>query len=285
MISSLLTSCASLRRMCATSASIVVLGFSAAANAEPLEVGVTTNVTLGCGATETMTIAGNAGDFIRIDTVELQDLGGGGGCPAACAFDQRVRLYTPDGSLLAERTTGIQGNCCSASCRLRTSLTALLDETGEYTLELRDQNLSGRGVIAVTAQVLNAPVGESVLTSGASLVVALDQPGRFETTHIDVPAGTPVGITMEVLSGGVLPRLTLYHRTSGQLLAISNDGAISGVIAPESGLTLCSNSAVDQTGVYQLNVATVNACTDLDGDGEVGLTDLLTLLNSWGPCR
>ena len=102
----------------------------------------------------------------------------------------------------------------------------------------------------------------------------------FFSAAVVVPA-----MTGDVVMAGDLP--PVVDMSSPSASAFPNVepfiGAGSGGLHVDQSGVYVTNGVETRSGLVILNVQEANSA-DLDGDGSVGVADLLTLLANWGPC-
>jgi hypothetical protein len=157
-----------------------------------------------------------------------------------------------------------------------------------------DQNstIAAHGIIASGSAlsnstiVLNAGFCYSVGQTSMQVVFDLDQPTTFRAIA-SLEAG-PNSQTKLVLtgSGGAVISANLTGttdevRTSGLLAA----GRYTLVASSFASTSLSSIATQSDAAEFTLFFSTSPSPYDLDLDGQVGASDLATLLGSWGPCE
>jgi len=223
------------------------------------------------------------------------------------SFDLAWHLYLePDGSLrLMVEDTAMQNHCypyicfsenLQSNCSLSGTL-SVADDTWHHVAATR--TASGNLVMYVDGQVVADCVQTGVpsadnfqdLTIGATHGIQGPPPGGKEPPtwffpgRIDEPAMWNIAMTESqieiVFSAGVDPQSAglvgywPFDEESGQVVGDVSPQGNDGFLGGEPGLDDADPNWIvgDETDP-----------ADLDGSGDVGITDFLLLLGNWGPC-
>ncbi len=223
------------------------------------------------------------------------------------SWDLAWHLYLePDGSLrLMVEDTAMQNHCYPYVCfsqilQNNCSLSGTLlvaDETWHHVAATR--RASGELVMYVDGQAVADCVQTGVpsadnfqdLTIGCTHGFigpppnGIEPPIWFFPGRIDEPAMWNIAMTAsqieDVYSAGVDPRSAglvgfwTFDDASGQVVGDASPQGNHGYLGAEPGID-------DADPVWIVDEVVCPA--DLDGSGDVGITDLLTLLAAWGPC-
>jgi T5SS/PEP-CTERM-associated repeat protein len=126
------------------------------------------------------------------------------------------------------------------------------------------------------------PVGTLVVdgsfSSYGEMLIDLVGPGTFDVLSVTGSAGVGGALTVTLLDG--------YVPQSGDSFEIINAGSLSGAFDPVTLPELPPPLGWDVMYDYDADTVTLHVplLGDLDGDGSVGVLDLLLLLGAWGPC-
>ena len=151
--------------------------------------------------------------------------------------------------------------------------------------ELLDKGVSGLYVQDVTDPanpVLLAHVDENYpLGSGVDLNLAYSIATQNERTYvIGRGCAPPGGCGVQIL----YLFDTTYTSTPLLLDAVPHVGGGNGGLYVDEPMVYATNGGGPQAGLVLLEIVGLNPIGDLDGDGSIGVKDLLILLGSWGPC-
>ena len=130
-----------------------------------------------------------------------------------------------------------------------------------YDLEVGDINLDG--TVDIIAAVITTVGNEAV----------------------EVWMGNGDGTFDHVTANGartLFPDLGDYQRLSADLLDFDMDGDLDLYLAGGDGQNVGFGFGAVPNQFYE---NTLRCAADLDGDGNIGVSDLLSLLASWGPCK
>ncbi len=153
-----------------------------------------------------------------------------------------------------------------------------------------DLDLDGRADLATTGHELGK-------------VTTLWAEGDLSFTRVDYESGPPsTGLAVADLDGDALPDLAVGS-DAGQAVNVQRNLGGRQFAAPQAtslpvpineliAVDLDQDGAIDLAGISEAggvvalltNEFTPDASPDINGDGVVGVTDLLILLAAWGPC-
>ncbi len=206
---------------------------------------------IGYEEVDTLSFSGSDGDRIIVFVLQCSDFGGRG----CCCFDQKVRLISPSGDLVAETTTPNNQNCCG--CHWRSRIGDLtLEETGLYSIFVQDILLDGHGDYSTFLQRTNEPERTDALKPGDAFTAWISMCGEVDTYILTAAAGQRIQVQM--LQGGegsVDPRIELYDM-DGRLLESPGSGTLDRVVSSSGAYTLLAFSSGAETGTYALDWTT-----------------------------
>lgn len=228
---------------------------------------------------------GSAGDQVRLT---LRSLAGG--------LDPNIEIRDDSNKTIA--TNWCNGSCCSVctvviETQLLTSgiFTIFVseigsDESGSYRLQLERIP----PIDLPTKKVFNTSIFDTI-----------NPTTDHDFFYFEGLTGTEIQLILSSHSGGFDPRLELYLPSGGE--PYQNEWCngsccstcvvnINSLILPESGqyIVVVSDVGADENGWnYELALnCFFGDCecleSDLDGDGQIGVSDLLLLFANWGPC-
>ena len=216
-----------------------------------LTSGVIENGTLALGDIDTFTIVGQTGESLTVALTETV---------ITTSFDLGVFIYEPSGDLLASNDDDSNGMTFS---------NLLLDQSGTYTILVRDLGANVTGDYALSGDMTPSPIDSGTipstnstvaLTSGQTVNTAIDFLGDTDgyTIHGDVGDRLFVSVGETVSSTSFNLGVFIYEPDGGLVSSVDNDW---------TGITF-TNLTLDETGTYTIIVR------DLSGDvaGDYTLT-------------
>lgn len=223
----------------------------------PIQFGEKRSVSI-CNGSTSFSVDALAGDRLAVILTELQDYGGS--CsPGCCCFDQWLNVQDANGMSVQEYSY-VQGNCCGCLGRIP-FLNVRLDVGGSTIINVGDANSHGGGLLKLIVQRVNAPgLIEDSLSVGANYLSSLT-PGDAQTFIVKTADTSVHHIAMKPAENSpVVPRLALYN--NGRLIDADEDedGEICFGGTPNGQYVLLAYSALTESGLFRLNVASVGRC-------------------------
>ena len=227
-------------------------------------------------AIDVWTFEAEAGEVVWIRMQELDAL-----------LEPRLRLYGPDGSLLA---TGADNNITSDI------LDRTLPDAGTYTLLASDSGTNEVGGYCLHLVNITNPIDAIPLAEGPVHCDTLDSIAAIDAWRFEAEAGTSARIRMREMTPELEPRLRFYD-PNGLLLATGADNNVTSVIAQVPLATggtytlLASDSGTNDLGTYRVEIELCedDPCPafcdpDTDDNRAIDFEDLLAVLSAWGEC-
>ena len=212
-------------------------------NAITFDPGNTVSASLGVpGEADTYSFLGSVGETVVIRISEV----------SGTNFNPELRLYSPTGTLLAQRTSPLN---------VELSYTVPLD--GIYSVLIRDHEGNGVGVYYINIQNVNNPGNPIPITFGSTIFGVIEFPSEVDTYTFLANSGDSIFITMGRVLGTTFNEEIRLYSPSGIELRHVSGGTVAAEIfytLPQDGeytVLACESDSVD-TGSYYLFIQRVN---------------------------
>ena len=157
----------------------------------------------------------------------------------------KLRLYNPDGTLLASGYAGQPFGCGGSNLEMNT---VTLPKTGTYTLLVGDCSDTNTGNYVIYAQSTNNPFGPAPVLWGQTQTASIGSKALSNTYTFSGSVHNSVNLSIIATSATLIPKMRLYN-PDGTLLASAYAGQPFGC----GGSTASLNSVtLPQNGKYTL---------------------------------
>lgn len=257
---------------------IELLGFDAIAVPFPYGHSITDSISPAVDQ-DFYTLDAVAGDLVWIG---VHQVGGG--------LDPFIRMWNPGVTDVV-----YEDACANFNCSFGTQL-LVIQETGVHLIELFDSGSNDTGTFQLQIERVPPMYPPVPVLIGDSLTTSIGLGVDTDFFSFDGVAGTEVRVSLFQTGGGLDPRLRIWDPNMMPIVdALGcnnfNCNTSQDLMLTETGTYLMAlwDAGRNDTGSCQIAIQCLfGNCTcaqnDIDGDGQVGILDFLTLLADWGDC-